>query len=230
MDLLYKIKNKKELGGIDDSFVIETLQYIQRKYPKAKEKELIKRTREILRRKIGSFNTDSISPAGSHLSVKERQRYYDEFKSKVYSLNPKSILDIGCGLNPLALAKPGVYYIATDINASNLNVIDEFFRKNKISGETLALDATKAVFPEADLALLLKVVDLLDKKGHKKTEEILKSLKSRNIIVSFSTKTLSGKPMNHPQRGWIERLLNRLEYRFSIWRTNNEIYYFIEKH
>lgn len=239
-DLVAKIKHKKELQGIADSFVIATLEEIIKKNrfvlplaPKS-EKLLIKEVRAKLRRSAGRFATqvkpDSENALHLHASTRERQADYALLKEKIYALKPQSILDIGCGLNPIALAKPGVKYFASDINESDLELVAKHFKKNRLDGQVYVSNAlTETQFPEADLALLLKVVDLLDKKGHKRTEQVLKQLQVRHIVVSFSTKTLSGAPMRHPQRGWIEQLLTRLNYSYTIWKTKNEIYYFITK-
>ena len=41
------------------------------------------------------------------------------------------------------------------------------------------------------------------------------------IVASFPTKTISGKKMNYPRRGWIEKMLKRIGYEFSIIKENN---------
>ncbi|MEK6898511.1 MAG: hypothetical protein AABW79_00245 [Nanoarchaeota archaeon] len=239
-DLIRKIKEKKELSGLADSFVSQALDKVLKKHstprsPK-EEKLIIKETRAMLRKSAGRFLDSNLienkdqSILEAHSSTRERLAIYPELKKKIYSLNPKSILDIGCGLNPLAIAKKHVKYIATDINENYLKIVSNFFKKEKIEGDTMILDVkTSSSFPKADLCLMLKLVDVIEEKGHKRTEEIIKSLNCKDIIISFSTKTLSGKPMNHPQRGWIEQLCNRLNLKFSIWSTPNEIFYFIKK-
>ena len=122
-------------------------------------------------------------------------------------------------------------YYAYDINQSDLNIVQKFFDSQKINGKTNLIDLRdiNEEFPTADICLLFKVLDLVDKKGHKKAEEIIKKIKSRYLLISFSTKTLSGKSMHHPQRGWIERLLSRLGFKFNIIKTKNEIFYLAEK-
>ena len=55
----------------------------------------------------------------------------DELKEIIKKLNPKSILDLGCGINPLALAEKGVKYYASDINSEDLNIVREFFKNYK---------------------------------------------------------------------------------------------------
>lgn len=140
-------------------------------------------------------------------------------------------MDLACGLNPLALATSGVKYYASDIKEDELILIKKYFEKNKIKGKTFIYDIRKIKqdLPKADLCLLFKVLDIIEKKGHKLAEKILKTVECKTILVSFPTKKLSGRPMRHPERKWLEKLLNRLNYPFKIFRSENEIFYLIKK-
>ena len=248
MSLAYlaeKIKQKKELRGLADSFVEKELnEYIKRtnlSFPlnKKTEKKICKAVRAELRNYTGQFQhlkqREHLIQEGSylellktHASTRERLPNYSVLKEIIANLKPRSILDIGCGLNPIALASQGIFYYASDIKEDELEIVSQFFKKENIKGKVFYADArTERIWPKADLCLLLKIVDLLDKKGHKKAEELIRSLNCKHIIVSFSTKTLSGRPMNHPQRGWIERLCARLGYKIKLVKTHNELFYLI---
>jgi len=77
---------------------------------------------------------------------------------------------------------------------------------------------------------LFKVLDPLEQgKGHKLSEVLIKAIPAKWIVVSFATKTVAGKPMRHPERGWIERMLDRIGYKFSKFKTSNELFYIIQK-
>jgi hypothetical protein len=139
---------------------------------------------------------------------------------------------LGCGINPLALSESGTKYYAFDINREELELVQKFFKMNHIQGEASFCDLWNieaCKFPESDLCLIFKVFDVIEKKGHKLAEKIISKINSRYLLISFSTKTLSGKPMNHPQRGWIERLLHRLNFSFRIIKSSNEIFYLANK-
>ncbi len=141
-------------------------------------------------------------------------------------------MDLGCGINPLALARKGIVYYALDIKKDELDLIKEFFVKKDIAGETILFDVRKIKeieLPAVDMCLIFKVFDILEKRGHKLAEEIIDNVKCRYFLISFSTKTLSGKPMNHPQRGWIERLLARKGFKFKQIKSKNEIFYLAER-
>lgn len=248
--LVKRIQQKKELRGINSSLILEKVQdYIRKRkinldsLKESQVKQLVKDIRAALRISSGRFRysfshslnllekNEIEKLLSRHSSTKERLSGYFILKKEIDKLNPKSILDLGCGINPIAIAKPGILYFASDINEEDLKLVSLFFEKNGIKGNVFFHDLRKSSdsLPNADVCLLLKVFDVLETKGHKLAEVLLKSIPCPVVIVSFSTKTLSGKPMNHPQRGWIERLSTRLNYSFSTFKISNEIFYIIRK-
>lgn len=226
--LIEVIKKKSELEGVSTKVIEQLLvKYLKGKSNlSAKEEKLIvSDIRKELRNYVGRFQ--DLSEDDSHVSTKERQQSYSLVKEIISDLNANSILDLGCGLNPLFLASKGIEYNALDIDEKSLGKVKSFFNKNGIHGQIIVKDLRNdsLIFPKADLCLIMKVLDLVDKNGHKRAEEIIKNIDSKNFLISFPTKTLSGKPMRHPQRGWIERLLARLGFKFKIYKTYNEIFY-----
>lgn len=254
MESLYEdIKRKPELKGISNEIVQGSLfSYCRRhnlrlsnlvNFSSSERKLIIKEIRADLRKMSGRFQSShtirsKLLEKGridellqTHSSTKERYDNYPIIREYISSINPKSILDLGCGLNPIAIASKEVRYYAADIKEDEIYLLREFFRENNIQGKAFIYDLRKIdnSLPEADLVLLFKVFDVLESKGHKLAEKILDTIHSKDILVSFSTKTLSGKPMNHPQRGWIERLAERKGYKFGIIKIKNEIIYHLTK-
>jgi len=251
MDLINNIKNKKELSGLDNYIVEKALNKVVRgndfnleNLRKKEIKEIVKLTRKELRLLSGSFRkhsrhgmvnlTDIAGLLSLHSSTRERLSFYTELKNRVNNLNIKSILDLGCGLNPIALADKSVVYYASDINNADLDLVKSFFSENKVKGKTFIFDLRDIwdkhkELPSADLCILFKVMDVIEKKGHKLAEKVIQLINAKYFLVSFSTKTLSGRPMNHPQRGWIERMLDRLGYPYEMFKSKNEIFYLVKK-
>lgn len=248
-ELIHKIKQKKELAGLSEELVSEiALKYIKKhnlnlnNLSKHNQKPIIKETRAQLRELVGRFEKHTKKRPlfleknqinellKTHTSTSERLANYDEIKAIIASLNVSSILDLGCGLNPIALASPNVYYYALDINKNELDLIKLFFQKNNIKGETILHDLRKAKeLPKADICLAFKVLDLLDKKGHRTAENLINSVNCKYLLISFPTITISGKPMSTPRRFWLENLLIRLSFRFKKFKIGNEIFYLAEK-
>lgn len=248
-ELIKKIKDKKEFRGTANSVVRTLLNEFLEKNKislsgkSEKEKKLIlKEVRSKLRLLVGRFQKSKKSKQNllksgeiekllkTHSSTSERLEFYPEFKKILNKMKVTSILDLGCGLNPIALASKNTKYYASDINLGDLSIVSEYFKKNKINGQTFILDIQKIgkTLPKTDICLLLKLLDVVDPK-HTLSENILKIIPSKKIIVSFSTKKLSGKKMNFPKRYWFEKLLKRLGYPFEIAESKNELFYIITK-
>jgi len=250
MRIIEKIKLKKELSDIPDSLVEETLISILKKNNlssvperEKQQKQIIKETRAELRKYTGRFQINSrkrekLLQQGSlnkilesHTSTRERLKIYPELIKTIKELNPKSILDLGAGLNPLAIAdKFDAYYHALDIKALEIELINNYFRKNKIKGKAEVKNIREMDnFPNADLTLIFKTLDIIETKGHRYAYRIMQNLKNKSkcIIVSFSTKTLSGKSMKQARRVWFENILKYLNYTYNIKLFDNEIFYLI---
>lgn len=237
--LISLIKQKKELAGVADSYVREALDRYLAQHPitfplEPKDAKLIiKAVRAQLRRATGMFKRTHAEGIGAsaHQSSRERASSYIMLKGIIARLKPASILDLGCGLNPLAVASPSVPYYAYDINENDIAQVRTYLSNIRNPGFARVADVQKEInFPHAALCLMLKLVDLLDTHGHKNAERLMDKVSCNYLIVSFSTKTLSGKLMRHPQRGWIERLAQRKGCTFSKYAAENELFYLIEKH
>jgi hypothetical protein len=249
MDSLIKeIKNKKELSDLSDSLVESCLKnYLSKNkiaYTKniKSRKLIVKEIRSELRRYAGQYNQISSTKRKklissnqiekllkSHSSTRERIEDYDYIKSIIKKLNPKSILDLGCGLNPLAIGEKNIVYYAYDIKNEDIQTVSDFFAKNKIEGYAIQGDITIInEFPKTDICLIFKVLDILPGDRYENSKNILNKLKSKKILVSFATTTLSGKKMNSPRRFWFEKLLDTMKLKYTYEERYKESFYLIE--
>ena len=177
----------------------------------------------------------------THASAKERLPVYNTLYKKIFAVTgkPRVILDLGCGINPFSFPYMGLKkcaYLAYDINEEEINILNQYFSllRRKIpyfEGRAAAADIQQMPkIPPADICFLFKMTDVLDKnKGHKATEEMLKRIPARHIVVSFATKTMSGKKMTAPRRNWMQRLGKRLGYEYTILEFENELFYVVKK-
>jgi predicted methyltransferase len=249
-EIIAAVRKKSELSGLADKAIEDALEKYLRKnnlrkenlnnFSKSDIKLIVKDLRSHLRLSVGQYRHSfseqrslleedkNLELLKTHSSTLERADFYPKLKKLIKELKIKSILDLGCGLNPIALASLVEKYSALDINESDINLVNNFFKKNNINGKAWVYDLRNIKendIPSADLCLLLKMFDVLEKKGHKLAEKIILNVKCKYFLMSFSTKTLSGRAMNHPQRGWIERLLQRLSFHFKVLKSKNEIFY-----
>ena len=242
------IKAKKELSGLMDSFVEDEIKRYLLQNPKInlekikERRQAIKGVRSVLRKSAGVFirptkTTGFDSLLLKHESTKERAQIYPEIYQRIFHItgSPKAILDLGCGINPLSykFLKIKPKYYAFDVNAIVVDIVKDFFKKKKISGTAGLVNLREKSglkLPKADICFLFKVLDSIEiEKGHKLAENLIKQIPCRWIVASFSTRTLSGRRMNHPYRGWIEQLCRRLGYFYEIMEYESEIFYLIRK-
>ncbi len=246
--IIEKIKEKKPLDRLDDEFVQSFLdeffksnfklkkKFLEDKLKKADEKKIIKNARNELNKIYGQFWDGSSFTIDSHKSTKERKEFYHSLYKKIFLITgePKKILDLGCGLNPLTYNLiPNykyAYFIATELTDFDCMNIRKIFSENKINGEVIKTDLRDYNnFPDVGICFMFKLLESIETKGHKLAEHLLTSIKSDYFVASFSVYNIRGIKMNYPKRGWFERLLKRIGYKFTKIYEKNEIFYIIRK-
>ncbi len=270
--IMSKIKEKKELSGIDNAIVIEQVKshlskdsklidsFVQGK--KFAERSLIKSVREVLRKMHGTYNTDMkqretliksfkknksrqtiIELLKTHKSTAERLDIYESLYYNIFEIteNPSSILDLGCGLNPLSaifMQDKEIEYLACDISSFDLEIINVVLSELddiEIKTKTINLIEAKkrnifTKFDQYDICFLFKVFDSIElSKSHKISENIIATVPANWVVASFPIKTVSGKKMNYPGRGWFEQMLGRLKLFHRKIEYKNEVFYVIKK-
>jgi 16S rRNA (guanine(1405)-N(7))-methyltransferase len=111
---------------------------------------------------------------------------------------PRSVLDLACGLNPLAIPwmplAPGASYHACDIFADMVAFVARFLELAGVPGGAAVRDLTAGA-PEtpADLALVLKTLPVLEQVDRDAPLRLLRGLRARHILVSFPAQSLGGR-------------------------------------
>ena len=145
-------------------------------------------------------------------------------------------MDLGSGINPVSFEPVefrDVKIYSYDIDKNDTAFLNDYFKVMDLDGEARVLDIHDldrvGKLPQVDVCLLFKVIDPLERRGHEFSEMLIERIRAKYIIVSFATKTITRRAMNHPQRGWFERMVTRLGMKFKTIRTKNEIYYLVKK-
>ncbi len=175
----------------------------------------------------------------THASTKERLQSYPAVYKKIFAITgkPKRIIDLGCGLNPVSypyMRLKGVHYFAADLNAGGVRFAGKYFKIMGINGEARVMDIAKAEplksIPPADICFIFKTLEAIElTKSHRISEEVIKAVPAKWVAASFSTRTITGRRMNHQRRGWLEMMLKRLGYSFTKIVEENEVFYVFEK-
>ncbi len=197
--------------------------------------DAVKRVKRRLHQAVGAFR--GAAPAGgawpsdladpglraacleamrTHASTRERIGNVERFYPGIWEHTgvPRSILDLGCGLNPLTLpwmAVGDAHYAAIDVDQRPLGIVREFLAAVGQPREVGAADLVTTI-PErsADLALLLKLVTTLDRQDPDAAARLLSGLRVRHAVVSFTTRSLGGRGrgMERTYRERLGRLVN----------------------
>lgn len=176
----------------------------------------------------------------SHRSTKERLPYYETVYKEIQNETKiTKIADLGCGLNPLSftLLKDLKEAFCVDINEEELNFLQNFFDKIKIKATTQVLDLAQKENHETikkktnntDACFLFKTLDGLEQTKKGASESLIKNIKSEYIVVSFSTKTISGKNAINAERNWFQEILKSFKNKKLTKKKIGEEEYYIIK-
>ncbi len=241
-NLIKDLKHKKELRDLNEEYIRNLILFLKIKIPVDYEK--FKRTKEFkiifkeLRRKLRkTYGIYKKLNFKEQISSKERLKEYKEMYKKIFEItgNPKSILDLGSGLNPLSYKYMNIkpIYYAGEISLGYIKKIDDYFKKNNIPGKSFKFDLINddySTLPKTDICFLFKVLEALEEVKKNISIEIIKNIPSDYIIVSFAKSVISGRGIIKKKgRKWFKVLLKKNNYYFETFDTNNEIFYVIRK-
>lgn len=180
---------------------------------------------------------------GSHQSTRERKHHYKELYARLFEERPaRGVLDLGCGLNPLAYGwLPGSpTYECCDISEEDMALINEYFKGEGIEGRAWECDLLKPEAQaalsktEADTVLMLKVVDTLESQRRDVTKGLIETLLGntnvRRIIISFPQRSIGGRVFRKGnQENWFTRFLTEKEVSWERFELGDEEFYDVRR-
>lgn len=135
-----------------------------------------------------------------HASTRERLPQLERFYAAVFAALPPvgRLIDAACGLNPLAAPwmplAPGAAYLACDLYADMCAFIGAALPALGLAGEAAVCDLAAAPPPwEADVALVLKTLPVLEHVRRGAGRELLRGIRAPRLVVSFPTRSLGGR-------------------------------------
>jgi 16S rRNA (guanine(1405)-N(7))-methyltransferase len=151
----------------------------------------------------------------THASTRERLAHLDAFYPRIWQHAgvPHRILDLGCGLNPLALPWMGIAdarYLAIDADQRPLATVRSFLELVRQPHRVETRDLVDGPPDDAaDVALLLKLVTTLDRQDGDAATRLLRGLRVGHAVVSFPDRSLAGrrKGMERTYRERLDRLV-----------------------
>lgn len=135
-----------------------------------------------------------------HASTRERLPILDRFYATLFADLPpiRSILDLACGLNPLARAwmplPPDAVYSACDIFQDQVAFLNACFALLETPGEATVCDLLSAVPSQAaDVVLLLKTLPCLEQADKGIAPRLLAQIAAPVVFVSYPAQSLGGR-------------------------------------
>lgn len=135
-----------------------------------------------------------------HASTRERLSILDVFfKETLRSIVPlRSVLDLACGLNPMALpwmpVSSDVFYTACDIYEDMSEFLQNFFVHFGLMGRVGMCDLTQPFYAEpVQVAFLLKTIPCLEQIDKSIGASLLDSIPAEHLLVSFPAHSLGGR-------------------------------------
>ena len=173
----------------------------------------------------------------SHASTRERIPLLEDFYQRLWRVSgpPAVLLDLACGLNPFSLPwmglPAGCQYLAYDIHAPRVALINQFFRLAGQPGQALVQDVL--VHPPetaADAAIFFKEAHRFDQRQRDCNLPFWQALRVRWLFVSLPSASLSGRrDLVERQRRLIQKTLKGTGWPVSEITFENELVFCIQK-
>jgi 16S rRNA (guanine(1405)-N(7))-methyltransferase len=135
-----------------------------------------------------------------HASTHERLPFLEGFYATVLGDLPPihSVLDLACGLNPLAAAwmplAEGARFDACDIYQDQIDFLNRVFQLNGQQGKAFIANLLETTPSQpADVALLLKTIPCLEQLDKRIGPRLLAEINAPVIVVSFPVRSLGGR-------------------------------------
>ena len=254
-DAAARVLASVKYSGIDPAFVARVCGEMAVKYPHGGDavkatKRLLHIAHECFLHKDAHKNALALLPTSTNETVETATRIMRLHAStcerlpnagEIYGwlgqyINAESIVyDIGCGFNPFALpllAVPPKEYAAYDISADTVNLLNTYFDALYPAYRAGLLDAvTTAPQGHADVALMLKLLPVLEQQKKGRGFALLLETDFSSAIVSFPLRSVGGKlkGMESFYSTWFEQNLPASLMIAEKHIFSNELFYVVMK-
>jgi 16S rRNA (guanine(1405)-N(7))-methyltransferase len=173
-----------------------------------------------------------------HASTRERLPILEQFYAQIFQVLPpvRSIADLACGLNPLALPWMPLpadgHYAAYDIYQDMMSFLAQCMALLGVAGQAEPRDILQSPPSAAvDVALLLKAVPCLEQVDRHAGRGLLQAINARHVVVSFPVRSLGGrsKGMEQHYEQAMEALLDGTGWRAARYLFASELVFVVDK-
>ncbi len=135
-----------------------------------------------------------------HASCSERQSFLDSYYSRIFRVTgrPQSVVDLACAYHPFGLRwmdlAEGAHYRAYDINRDIVELVNLYFRMERISGKAELRDVLVNPPEEpADIAFLFKMYHCLEHRRKGAGLQVVDQAPASWIALSFPSQNLRAR-------------------------------------
>ncbi len=174
----------------------------------------------------------------AHLSTRERLPILDTFYRDIFAVTgpPKRLLDIACGLNPLAfpwmnLPVVGTDFIGYDIHEPRVDFLNHYFILQGLPPLAFVQDVALAPPAESgDVALFLKEMPRFERNYPGHGRALLDAVKARWLVVSFPTiSTHGGRNLTNRYRDFFHQIIDGSGWPVTELLFDTELVFCAEK-
>lgn len=173
-----------------------------------------------------------------HASTRERLDHLEAFYAALAARvgTPRSVLDVACGLQPLALPwwglPAGAEVHAWDIDTALVEFVGACLRQLGFSAAAAAVDLLAVpAWPTTEVALVLKTLPCLEQQAPGAGEALLAAIPAPRVVVSFPTRSLGGrsKGMGGTYARRFEALLAARGWSADAFEAGPELVYVVSR-
>jgi 16S rRNA (guanine(1405)-N(7))-methyltransferase len=173
-----------------------------------------------------------------HSSTRERLPILDRFYLALWDVagRPATVLDLGCGLNPLSWPwmglPPGTEYVPLDIDCGRIEFLNRFLALAGLAPRARCQDLlAQPPGGPADVALLLKMSPSLERQEEGATLRLLAAVEAPCVVVSFAVASLTGrhKGMEEHYAGLFGALARDQIWRVTELRFETELVFVVQR-
>jgi 16S rRNA (guanine(1405)-N(7))-methyltransferase len=174
----------------------------------------------------------------SHSSTNERLPILEKFFNETLAgIAPvESVLDLACGLNPLAAAwmplSSDVQYFGCDIFSDMTGFLNKFYTHINLAGRFTTCDLTETLFPnKAQVALLLKTLPCLEQIDKGIGVDLLERIPADHLLISYPVRSLGGraKGMGKTYETQFNELAAAKKWKFQRFEFGSELAFLVTK-
>ncbi len=174
----------------------------------------------------------------THLSTRERLPILETFYRDIFAVTgpPRRLLDIACGLNPLAfpwmgLPAAGTDFIAYDIHEPRVDFLNHYFILQGLPPLAYVKDvAVGAPAERGDVALFLKEMPRFERNYSGHGRALLDAIDARWLVVSFPTiSTHGGRNLTNRYRDFFHQIIDGSGWAVTELLFDTELVFCTEK-